>query len=124
MKTLYIVRGAPGSGKSTLAATLAPNAHISADDFMVDSGGAYKFDPRRLGDCHARCLAGVERLMASHDSVAVANTFVRREHIRPYENLAARMGFSIFQIECQNDFGNIHGVPAHTVRRMRTQMER
>lgn len=122
MATLYIVRGAPGSGKSTLARRLGHA--VSADDFMVDASGNYAFDPTRLAEVHAKCLARVRELLETRADVAVCNVFQRVAHVLPYRKLAQALGAQIFELECLNDFGNEHDVPRPTVERMRRGMER
>lgn len=124
-KTLFIVRGAPGAGKSALADLVAGIAVASADDYMIDKDGNYKFDPARLQECHNFCELRVLQLMEiGFQRIAVANTFVYRAHMAPYMRMAERAGYSVFVVECQNDFGNVHNVPAQTVLRMRSSMER
>jgi predicted kinase len=125
MKILYIIRGLPGSGKTTLAQQLASyqNCH-AADDFFVKDG-AYYFYPEKLGEAHAACQAGVRNSMvAGAESICVHNTFTKAWEVAPYRALAQEFGYSVFVIECQNDFGNVHGVPDDTIEAMKARWER
>jgi hypothetical protein len=42
---------------------------------------------------------------------------------KPYFDMAAKCGYSVFVVECQNDFGNTHGVPETTIQKMRDEWE-
>jgi hypothetical protein len=43
--------------------------------------------------------------------------------VDPYLNLAEEYGYSVFIIECQNDFDSIHDVPEEKVEAMRERWE-
>jgi predicted kinase len=135
MKTLYLIRGIPGSGKSTLARQLAYYV-FEADDYFKDDlrikDGKYVFVPADIGKAHAECQRKVEEMMdidgvgEGQDavlSIAVSNTFTRLWEMQPYKDLAEKYGYTVFTILCQNDFGNVHGVPAGVVQRMKERME-
>ena len=62
MAKVTILRGVPGSGKSTLAKSL-DGAIVSADNYMTDCDGNYKFDPTRLPYAHGECLSEFMRHM-------------------------------------------------------------
>jgi predicted kinase len=126
MKTLYLIRGIPGSGKSTLARQLA-NYVFEADDYFKKDGG-YVFVPADIGKAHAECQRKVEEMMdidgvGEDSAIAVSNTFTRLWEMQPYKDLAEKYGYTVFTILCQNDFGNVHGVPAGVVQRMKERME-
>jgi len=122
--TLILVRGLPGSAKSTLAKKLAPDANFAADDFFTDAEGNYNFDPSLIRQAHESCQGRTQMAMLDKEPViAVHNTFSKAWEAKPYFELAERFGYSVFVVECQNDFGNIHGVPDHVIQKMRERLE-
>jgi len=124
MKRLFLVRGLPGSGKSTLAHELAPNANVAADDYMIDDDGNYDFRIEQLAYCHAECFKYVEACMRERvDTIAVHNTFSRKSEAQKYFELAERLGYKVFVVECQNQFGNVHGVPQDVIEKMNARWE-
>ena len=137
MNTLYLIRGLPGSGKSTLACRLTPfsgtdcSLAFEADNYFLDENDEYCFDPRKLREAHEDCQRKVEAAMSESDpeepslfnTIAVANTFSKQWEIDPYLNLAKQYGYSVFIIECQNDFDSIHDVPEHKVKAMKERWE-
>ena len=124
-QSLYLVRGLPGSGKSALAKTIAGEFSYAADDFFYDLGqGSYAFDPSKLSDAHSLCQTRVETaLKGGIRSVAVANTFTQSWEAEVYFKMADKYGYSVFIIECQNSFGNVHGVPPEAIERMEARWE-
>jgi len=121
--TLFICRGLPGSGKSSLARRLAPLANAAADDFFMHNG-EYDFDPALIRDAHEDCQDRIRGFMtAGEPVVAVHNTFSRPWEIKAYQELAEKHGYSIFIVEAQNEFGNVHGVPQAAVELMRDRWE-
>jgi predicted kinase len=129
VKTLYLIRGLPGSGKSTLASLIAPDAAFEADDFFIDKNDEYRFDPQQLKEAHEDCQSRVEEAMfrAAFDEkyrvLAVANTFSKKWEAQPYLKLARHYKFSVCVIECQNNFGSVHGVPDDKIEAMRNRWE-
>ena len=128
MGKLYIIRGVPGSGKTTLAEEMKSSGMIwdysESDQFMVDERDEYKFDPKRLSECHAKCQNEIRDMMrAAYPSIAVSNTFTRKWEVEPYISLAEKFGYEVCVIVCQGNFGNVHGVPADKVTVMRERFE-
>ena len=136
MKVLYIVRGLSGSGKSSIARELVNNIwdsesetfikdFYSADDYFTDEKGNYNFDPSKLKEAHEECQKNVELAMQRDcvRKIAVANTFSQAWEAEPYLKLAEKHGFNPFILECQNDFGNIHGVPQESIDAMKERWE-
>jgi hypothetical protein len=122
-KTLFLCRGLPGSGKSSVARRLAPYHCWAADDFFELDGG-YAFDREKIGEAHGWCKEHVEADMrADVPFVAVHNTFSKAWEANAYLELAERYGYSVFIIESQNEFGNIHGVPEGIIELMRDRWE-
>lgn len=125
MKLLYIVRGLPGSGKTTLAHKLDAEVAVhSADDYFTDEDGNYNFNPSELYEAHSTCLDNVLFDMESEvPTIAVANTFSQAWEAEPYFRIAKQNNYSTFVIECQNDFGNVHGVPEESIAAMKERWE-
>lgn len=136
MKVLYIVRGLSGSGKSSIARELVNDVwysesesfvkdFYSADDYFTDKHGKYNFDPNKLKEAHEQCQKNVEIAMQKPCvyKVAVANTFSQAWEAEPYFKLAEKYDYHPFVLECQNDFGNIHGVPQKSIDAMKERWE-
>ena len=122
---LFVVRGLPGSGKSTYAKTLVqPSAHFEADQYFV-RGGKYNFDPSKLKDAHADCLARTRKAMVEgkHKRVAVSNTFTMKWEVQPYIDLAKELGWTVKVIRMTGEWGSIHDVPPEAIERMRGRFE-
>lgn len=136
MKVLYIVRGLSGSGKSSIAKELVNEIwdaererfvkdFYSADDYFTDKHGNYNFDPNKLKEAHEQSQKNVELAMQRDcvRKIAVANTFSQKWEAEPYFKLAKKHDFNPFVLECQNDFGNIHGVPQESINAMKERWE-
>jgi len=119
-RTLFLVRGTSGKGKTELAISLVGKQWvISADDYP----GIYKngiYQPQHQKESHQWCYDQTKQLMLerSKHSVAVANTFTKLAYIKPYIELAQRLGWVYQIIKCEalrdpdgNDFKSIHNVP-------------
>ena len=124
MKTLYIVRGLPGSGKSSLAKKVTELVY-SADDFFTNKKGEYNFNAKLLGKAHEWCWGKVrDAMFLGANAVAVANTFTQAWEAEKYYQIAEEYGYSVFVIECQNDFGNVHDVPQESIDAMKERWEK
>tara|TARA_B000000441_G_C21531648_1_gene226401 strand:+ start:72 stop:473 length:402 start_codon:yes stop_codon:yes gene_type:complete len=124
MKTLYIVRGLPGSGKSSLAKKITETLY-SADDFFTNKKGEYNFNAKLLGKAHEWCWGKVrDAMFLGVNAVAVANTFTQAWEAEKYYQIAEEYGYSVFVIECQNDFGNVHDVPQESIDAMKERWEK
>lgn len=124
MKTLYIVRGLPGSGKSSLAKKVTELVY-SADDFFTNKKGEYNFNAKLLGKAHEWCWGKVrDAMFIGVEAVAVANTFTQAWEAEKYYKIAEEYGYSVFVIECQNDFGNVHNVPQESIDAMKKRWEK
>ena len=124
MKTLYIVRGLPGSGKSSLAKKITELVY-SADDFFTNKKGEYNFNAKLLGKAHEWCWGKVrDAMFIGANAVAVANTFTQAWEAERYYQIAEEYGYSVFVIECQNDFGNVHDVPQESIDAMKERWEK
>jgi len=121
--SITIIRGLPGSGKSTLAERMVANGeadiHIETDMWFTSLDGAYRFDPDKLGEYHAKCQDAAKALADQGMHVVVSNTFTRLWEIDPYR----QMGVPVEIVTASGDFGNLHGVPKDAVERMRQRWE-
>ena len=134
MKNLILVRGVPGSGKSTLAHTLMYHyqvsvdnvevLHYEADQFFIDQKtGNYNFDAERLVLAHGWCLRKTREGLARNAVVYVSNTFTTKRELKPYFNLAKEFGIVPVVYLAQNQFPNVHNVPAEKLEQMRNRFQ-
>ncbi len=128
--TLFLVRGPPGSGKSTWAlaeaAAHGAKAHSADDYFMGLTSGdpkSYDFDPNHLHYAHARCLKNTELDLRKGSDVYVHNTFTRVREMKPYLDLAKKMGIQLVVEERKGNFGSVHNVPPEALARMKARWE-
>lgn len=121
---LVLIRGLPGSGKSSMARMFESMGfeHCEADKFF-SKNGKYEFDPAKLTDAHAWCLAEAASKLEAGLPVVVSNTFTRQWELQPYLELAERLGAPLFVVEARGKFGNVHGVDGSHVERMRARWE-
>lgn len=129
---IFIIRGLPGSGKTTVGTQLAQHGSlVEANDYFYGDDGVYRFNPERLPDAHADCLArfndriGLWRRhrLFNQTHICVANTFVKIAHMQPYFDLCNKLELPFAVIECKGNFKSIHNVPQHTIDRMRREWE-
>lgn len=117
MAKLTIIRGLPGSGKSTLARSLGV-LHYEADMYHMQHG-VYVYDAGKARAAHAWCLAQVASALQLGLDVVVSNTFTTMAELQPYLMLSD----DLVVLECHADYGNVHGVPAEVLERMRRRWE-
>ncbi len=125
MSRLIIVRGLPGSGKSTLAQKFAESVvdrHYEADQYFIVNG-EYQFDVNKLGRAHEWCQERTRSALRDGKSVVVSNTFTTVKELRPYFAIAQEFNIVPQVIVVQNDFGNVHSVPAETLAKMKQRFQ-
>jgi predicted kinase len=129
---LILVRGIPGSGKSTLAKILKdaldkesmPAAyHYEADMYFLDEQSNYNFDAERLVLAHGWCLRKTREALERGGTVIVSNTFTTIRELKPYFNLAKEFGIVPVVYLAQNQFPNVHNVPAEKLEQMRNRFQ-
>ncbi|EGU39553.1 hypothetical protein VII00023_10499 [Vibrio ichthyoenteri ATCC 700023] len=122
MPKLTLIRGLPGSGKSTLAQTYQA-VHFEADMYFELATGEYQFDPLQLEAAHQWCQAQTEDALKNGQDVVVSNTFVRRWEIKPYYQMAKRLGAELEVIEALGQYQNVHGVSPAVIEKMRSRWQ-
>ena len=143
-KELIILRGLPGSGKSSVARQIVDGMTqkersidrsvivCSADDYFMEDG-RYVYKPGEQHQAHLACQMSVDRSMANGLRVIIVdNTNVKKEHMRPYLELAEKYGYKV-SIKAIGGVGKedvekylarqVHGVPRETLERMAREYE-
>ncbi|GAM76765.1 hypothetical protein JCM19241_4302 [Vibrio ishigakensis] len=123
---LLLIRGLPGSGKSTLARELAKRfslQHLEADMFFENEQGEYQFEPDKIKDAHSWCQNKAKESLKNNQSVVVSNTSVKLWEIKPYRQMAKRLGLKVFYLECDGAFDSVHDVPRATIEKMRNKWQ-
>jgi len=134
MKQLILVRGIPGSGKSTLARNLCDlvdntmsntvlSRHYEADMYFEDEQGNYNFDAFKLALAHGWCLRKTREALEENRTVIVSNTFTTIKELKPYFALAKEFFIVPVVYLAQNQFPNVHNVPAEKLEQMRNRFQ-
>ena len=115
MNRMIIIRGVSGTGKSTLAHIISSNV-FETDDFFVDSGGNYNFDPKLLSSYHRLNQIRVNQaLLAGEETIVVSNTFTQVWEMEPYIEMAKDRGYEVKVIALVGLHPNVHDVPPTVV---------
>lgn len=122
MQKLILIRGLPGSGKSTLAQTFDA-VHLEADQYFINRQGEYHYDPQLLKKAHLWCRQQTEFYLSKGEDVVVANTFVRHWEMADYKKLAKKYQAALQILVCENQFPNVHGVSAETIKTMKKRWQ-
>ncbi len=121
---LILLRGIPGSGKSTLASwlSLLDNVtSIEADDFFVDDGGVYRFDPTKLWQAHNWCQKMTRISIEMGYNVIISNTSTTEKEVAVYQQIAEEFGVDFVSLVVENRHGgtNVHNVPEDKLQAMK-----
>jgi len=115
---LVLIRGLPGSGKSTLARKMRGHKRLEADMYFMRDG-KYNYDVTKIARAQAWCLRKAKAALARGISVVIANTFVKRWEMEPYEKL----GYPLRVIVATGQYASKHDVPAEKMQRLRDNWE-
>ena len=96
--------------------------HFEADMYFMD-GDEYKFDPKKLFHAHNWCQKSAFTAMENGKNVIVSNTFVFKDHMKPYIDKAKALGYDIEVMVMRGNYKSVHNVPDEVVERMRKQFE-
>jgi predicted kinase len=129
---VIILRGPSGAGKSTWAKKQKGAFIVSADSFFMKNG-EYQFDPKKLGEAHAKCLRDFTHAVSSPDSqddlIIVDNTNTTITEVAPYAALALAFGHEMTIMTFVGDAvkaarRNVHLVPATSVVAMAERIDK
>jgi predicted kinase len=133
MKTLYIVRGPAGSGKSTYCKNvLIPKikeqfgvdvVNHENDAYFTDEKGNYNWNAKDMPKAIAVCFANVKHDLETKGVAIVSNTFIKRNTMKEYYDLAHELGATVKVIRMETWYGSVHNVPAFVVKNMRNGIE-
>lgn len=122
---LLIIRGTPGSGKSTAAKKLSEQfnvAHFENDEYLMHDG-KYIWTPEDAKEAARKCFEDTIAELRSGRDAIVSNVFVTRRAVDKYANAAKRIGAKVMIMRMSHDYGNVHDVPAGTLKSMKDHFE-
>jgi ABC-type oligopeptide transport system ATPase subunit len=138
---LFSIEGNIGSGKSTLAINLCDlvdndwgtvenmkqpmllSRHYEADMYFEDAQGNYNFDATKLHQAHTWCHNKTREALEQNRTVVVSNTFTTKKELKPYFDMAKEFDIVPIVYLAQNQFNNVHNVPADKLQAMRDRFQ-
>ncbi|MBE0508391.1 MAG: AAA family ATPase [Marinospirillum sp.] len=115
---LILIRGLPGSGKSSLARDYVHHLHLEADQYFMQAGQGYQYDPIRLETAHQACILRTYWHLQVGGQVVISNTFSQGFELYPYFALARHFQCRVRLLETTGKWANIHQVPQTVIERM------
>ena len=109
---LIVVRGVPGSGKSTFSKKMFPDFENFENDMYHMKNGKYVFDVAKQPAAVKWCFDQTKKALLAGKSVVVSNTFVKRQYIDVYRDLADEIGCDFEVYTMHGRYDNVHNVPA------------
>ena len=124
---LILIRGIPGSGKTTMAKHLKeldPSLdYIEADQYFENEKGEYIYDKSQIHKAHKWCQTVATDWLYTGHSVIVSNTFIRKWEMKPYMDVASKLGIPVTIIIMRTKHKSIRNVPQEVIDRMESQFE-
>jgi len=118
---LVIIRGLPGTGKSTKAQTYEGFEHHEADHYWEENGQPYH--PGQVAKAHQQCRSRVWEDLEEGKDVVVSNTFVTKNSLQEYLDMAAYHRVDLEIVDLTEQYGSVHNVPEEAMRRMADSWE-
>lgn len=97
--------------------------HYEADMYFMDEQGNYNFDASKLNRAHNWCIDKTREGLEHGDIVIVSNTFTTKKELKPYFDMAKEIGIVPVVYLAQNQFNNVHNVPADKLQVMRDRFQ-
>jgi hypothetical protein len=91
--------------------------------YFEDAQGNYNFDAERLVLAHGWWLRKTREALEENRTVIVSNTFTTKRELKPYFNLAKEFFIVPVVYLAQNQFPNVHNVPAEKLEQMRNRFQ-
>lgn len=120
---LVILRGLPGAGKTTFAKNCFAGYDYYDADMYINPDAP--FDGKNLKNAHEQCQYNVEQNLWGGFDTIVGNTFTQNWEMKPYVDMAKKLGVNLFVVTIENSHGNksIHNVPEKTMNKMKARFE-
>lgn len=128
-KNLIILRGISGSGKSTFSEEMIKQRKEtkvhSTDNFFINQNGEYVFNPKKLGEYHAKNLQKtIESIKNQIWFIIVDNTNLLTPHFNPYISAWKHHNYHVSGVQfiprdvSAHTKDNTHNVPPFAIEQM------